>query len=106
LTQDSGAPEVPPGPSPCSLGAAQLDLHPEQKICTSLSRSGSVRAARLLAEIGDTRGHDHPHPHAVRLLARVRVNIIWACWTTNTPYDPDRHGALQRLLNQDQPSAA
>ena len=40
------------------------------------------------------RGHDHPH--AVRILARAWVDIIWTCWTTNTPYDPDRHGALQR----------
>ena len=50
------------------------------------------------------RGHDHPH--AVRVLARAWVDIIWACWTTNTPYDPDQHGALQRILNQDQPTAA
>jgi transposase len=82
----------------------QLDLHPDQLIFTSLPRSGRVRAARLLAEIGDARGHDHPH--AVRVLARAWVDIIWACWTTNTPYDPDRHRALQRILNQDQPAAA
>ena len=50
------------------------------------------------------RGHDHPH--AVRVLARAWVDIIWACWTTNTPYDPAKHGALQRILNQDQPTAA
>jgi transposase len=35
---------------------AQLDAHPDAAIFTSLPRSGSVRAARLLAEIGDTRG--------------------------------------------------
>jgi iron(III) transport system ATP-binding protein len=45
-------------------------------------------------------------PHAVRVLARAWVAIIWACWTTHTPYDPDRHGALPRILNQDQPKAA
>jgi hypothetical protein len=42
----------------------------------------------------------------VRILARAWINIIWKCWTTNTPYDPDRHGALQRLLKQDQTQAA
>jgi len=36
--------------------AEQLDVHPDAKIFTSLPRSGSVRAARLLAEIGDARG--------------------------------------------------
>ena len=34
----------------------QLDLHPDAPIFTSLPRSGRVRAARLLAEIGDARG--------------------------------------------------
>jgi hypothetical protein len=51
-----------------------------------------------------TGGHDHPH--AVRILARAWLGIIWKCWTTNTPYDPDRHGALQRLTKQDQLAAA
>lgn len=150
--------------------AEQLALHPDAPIFTSLPRSGRVRAARLLAEIGDARGRfptadslaclagvapstrqsgkvravtfrwgadqqlrdalcdfagdsvkanpwaaqlyrrardrGHDHPHAVRVLARAWVNIIWACWTTNTPYHPDQHRALQRLLNQDQPAAA
>jgi len=36
--------------------AAQLDAHPDAAIFTSLPRSGTVRAARLLAEIGDARG--------------------------------------------------
>lgn len=38
------------------------------------------------------------HPHAVRILARGWVRVIWACWTTDTPYDPSRHLGEQRLL--------
>ena len=38
------------------------------------------------------------HPHAVRILARGWVRVIWACWTTDTPYDPSRHRSEQRLL--------
>ncbi len=38
-----------------SIGA-QLDAHPDAPVFTSLPRSGTVRAARLLAEIGDARG--------------------------------------------------
>ncbi|WP_433366742.1 IS110 family transposase [Actinoplanes sp. CA-142083] len=143
-----------------------LALHPDRRIFTSLPRSGTVRAARLLAEIGDARGRfptaaslaclagvapstrqsgkarvvafrwavdkqlrdavcdfagdsrranpwaadlynrarnrGHDHPHAVRILAKAWLDIIWKCWTTNTTYDPDQHRALQRLLNQDQ----
>jgi transposase len=147
-----------------------LTVHPDRDIFTTLPRAGTVRAARLLAEIGDARGRfptpdslaclagvapstresgrtrvvafrwavdkqlrdavcdfagdsrranpwaadlyqrardrGHDHPHAVRILARAWLDIIWKCWTTNTPYDPDRHRALQRLINQDQPRAA
>jgi transposase len=49
------------------------------------------------------RGHDHPH--AVRILARAWLFTIWRCWQDNTAYDPAQHGALQRLL-QDQQQAA
>ena len=40
------------------------------------------------------RGHDHPH--AIRILARAWLYVLWHCWQDNTAYDPDRHGALQR----------
>jgi transposase len=147
-----------------------LALHPDQAVFTSLPRSGTVRAARLLAEIGDARGRfptpqslaclagvapstrqsgkitavtfrwgadkqlrdalcdfagdsrhanpwaadldtrararGHDHPHAVRILARAWAHVIWRCWHDHTPYDPAAHGALQRVLNQDQPTAA
>ncbi|MEO7421629.1 MAG: IS110 family transposase [Ornithinibacter sp.] len=36
--------------------AEQLAIHPDRHIFTSLPRSGMLRAARLLAEIGDARG--------------------------------------------------
>ena len=148
--------------------AEQLALHADAHIFTSLPRSGTVRAARLLAEIGDCRARfptpeslaclagvapstrqsgkvkhvgfrwaadkqlrdavcdfagdsrnanpwaadlynkartrGHTHPHAVRILGRAWIDIIWKCWTTNTPYNPDRHRALQHLLQQDQPT--
>jgi transposase len=150
--------------------AEQLALHTDRPIVTSLPRSGTVRAARLLAEIGDcrarfpdpesliclagvapstrqsgkhttvtfrwaadkqlrdavcdfaadtrranpwaakpyndaiARGKDHPH--ATRILARAWLYVIWHCWHDHAPYDPAKHRALQRLLNQDQPAAA
>lgn len=150
--------------------ARQLDIHPDAHIVTSLPRAGTVRAARLLAEIGDARGrfptadslaclagvapstrqsgkvkavtfrwgcdrelrdalcdfagdsrHDNPwaaelynrararnhdHPHAVRILARAWVDIIWRCWQDNLAYDPDQHRALQRVLNEHAAKAA
>jgi transposase len=37
------------------------------------------------------------HPHAIRILARGWVRVLWACWTTDTPYDPRRHRGEQLL---------
>jgi transposase len=38
------------------------------------------------------------HPHAVRILARAWVYVVWRCWQDRVPYDPARHGALQRVM--------
>jgi transposase len=47
------------------------------------------------------RGHDHPH--AVRVLARAWIRVIYRCWIDRAPYDPERHGAITRM---EQPMAA
>ncbi len=41
------------------------------------------------------RGKDHPH--ALRILGRAWLRIIWRIWQDHTPYDPTRHGSLNRL---------
>jgi len=140
----------------------QLALHADRHVFTSLPRSGTVRAARLLAEIGDcrarfptpeslaclagaapstrqsgkvravsfrwacdkqlrdavtdfagdsrraspwasdlynrARARGHDHPHAVRILARAWLFVIWHCWQDGAAYDPAQHHALQRIL--------
>ena len=145
--------------------ADALAAHPDAAIFTSLPRAGTVRAARLLAEIGDCRGRfptaaalaglagvtpstrqsghtrivafrwavdkqlrdaicdfagdsrkanpwagdlyqqararGKNHNHATRILARAWLSIIFKCWTTNTPYNPSQHRALQTILQQD-----
>ena len=142
--------------------AEQLALHPDEHIFTSLPRSGTVRAARLLAEIGDCRARfpnpealsclagvapstrqsgkmrtvgfrwaadnqlrdavcdfagdsrranpwaadlyqhatdrGHNHQHAVRILARAWLYVIWHCWQDGVGYDPNQHKAPQRVL--------
>jgi transposase len=146
-----------------------LALHPDAPIFTSLPRAGQLRAAALLAEIGDARGRypdagtlaaaggvcpftdesgkhrtvgfrfktdtklrraltdfaddsrraspwaadlysrararGRRHPQAVRVLARAWTAVIWRCWHDHQPYDPTRHGALNRL-QQDTAAAA
>jgi transposase len=129
--------------------------HPDQHIFASLPRSGTIRAASLLAEIGDCRerfptndalaalagacpstrqsgkrsqavfrwscskklraavmdfangsrmsdpwaaaiyaaatGRGCRHPHAIRILARAWLRIIWRCWQDGTAFDPALH---------------
>jgi transposase len=141
--------------------AEQLELHPDGALFQSLPRSGTLRAAALLAEIGDcrerfpspealaclagaapstrssgkhravgfrwaadkklrdalvdfagdsrranpwaadlyakARARGKSHPHAERILARAWCGVIWRIWQDRVPYDPERHGALQRL---------
>lgn len=41
------------------------------------------------------RGCDHPH--AVRILARAWVRVLWRAWVDGEPYDPERHGGALRV---------
>lgn len=140
---------------------AHLGEHPDEKIFTSLPRSGQINAAQMLAEWGDcrqaydspdsiaalagatpvtkesgkhravhfrwacnkrfrvaittfadnsrhesawaakvytdARARGHDHPHAIRVLARAWIRVIWRCWIDQVPYDPARHGNAIRL---------
>jgi transposase len=57
------------------------------------SRRGSPWAAHLYS---NARRRGIRHPHAIRILARAWLRVIWACWQTNTAYEPARHRAEQR----------
>jgi transposase len=41
------------------------------------------------------RGLDHPH--AIRVLGRAWLRVLWRCWQDEVPYDPAKHGNLIRL---------
>jgi transposase len=136
--------------------AEQLAGHPDRLVFQSLPRAGVVRAAKLLAEVGDARGRfptpdslaalagaapstrqsgrhrtvafrwacdkklrdavvdfaadsrraspwaqaiyqrhraaGKTHQHAVRILARAWLRVIWRCWQNHAPYNPALHG--------------
>jgi len=44
------------------------------------------------------RGRGADHPHAIRILGRAWTRVLWRCWQDGVPYDPARHGNLNRLL--------
>jgi transposase len=51
--------------------------------------------ARTIYEGARARGHRHPH--ALRVLGRAWLQVLWRCWQDGVPYDPEKHGALRRL---------
>jgi transposase len=56
----------------------------------------SRRASPWAAAIYDrarTRGYDHPH--AVRILGRAWLRVLWRCWQDRRPYDPQLHRGAQ-----------
>ncbi|MGH8697206.1 MAG: transposase, partial [Burkholderiales bacterium] len=59
------------------------------------SRHASAWAAHVYAK-ARARGCDHPH--AIRILARAWLRVIWRAWTDRKPYDPTEHRAAQALL--------
>jgi transposase len=37
------------------------------------------------------------HPHAIRILARAWIRVLWRAWWNSAPYDPNLHGAAMKL---------
>jgi transposase len=58
------------------------------------SRRGSSWAAAVYAR---ARARGCHHPHAIRILARAWVRVLWRCWQDRAPYDVTRHRAAQAL---------
>jgi transposase len=46
---------------------------------------------------GRARGRGCDHAHAIRVLGRAWVRVIYRMWQDGEPYDPARHGGLRRL---------
>jgi transposase len=61
------------------------------------SRHASPWAAQIY---NNARRAGKDHPHAVRVLARAWIRIIWRCWHDGVPYDPANHGAATTLNQQ------
>ena len=43
------------------------------------------------------RGRGCKHAHAVRILARAWVRVLWRAWQDGEPYDPASHAGAARL---------
>jgi transposase len=59
------------------------------------SRHASPWAAKVYAQALARTGR---HPHAVRILARAWIRVIWRIWQDGQAYDPAKHRGAVRLL--------
>lgn len=60
------------------------------------SRHASEWASDVYRRARD-RGCDHPH--AVRILARAWIRVLWRCWVDGVEYDPDKHLSARALTS-------
>ncbi len=61
------------------------------------SRHASPWAAKIYEQ---ARAAGKDHPHAIRILARAWIRVIWRCCLDGVPYDPAQHGAAATLAGQ------
>ena len=72
----------------------------DQKLRNALTdfADDSRHASPWAKDIYDrARARGKTHPHAVRILARAWIRIIWRCWQDSVPFEPARHRARQQL---------
>lgn len=74
--------------------AANTRARDALQIFADNSRHASRWAAALYE---DARARGKRHPHAVRILMRAWLRVMWACWHSDVAYDPTLHGAERRL---------
>jgi transposase len=79
----------------CFRWACNKNLRDAVGVLADASRHHNPWAADIYQR-ARARGHDHPH--AIRILGRAWLRIIWRLWQNGDAYDPQRHGSLNRLL--------
>ena len=93
-------------------GMAPVAVESGKRRAATFRRGCDHRLRAHFATLADSTRHWHPwahdvytrarrrgcdHPHAIRILGRAWARILWRCWQDQTPYDPARHGNLNRL---------
>jgi transposase len=79
----------------CFRWACNKTLRSAVSVLADSSRKHNPWAQKIYTD-AINRGHDHPH--ALRILGRAWLRIIWRLWQDGNAYDPTRHGNLNRLL--------
>ncbi|MCP9486188.1 MAG: IS110 family transposase [Gaiellaceae bacterium MAG52_C11] len=80
----------------CFRWACNKNLRDAVSVLADASRHHNPWANDIYHRRARARGHDHPH--AIRILGRAWLRIIWRLWQNRDTYDPQRHGNPNRLL--------
>jgi len=95
-----------------AAGMSPVAVESGKRKVASFRRACDKRLRRAFATLAESTRHHNPwakdiyrrargrgcdHAHAIRILGRAWVRVIWRMWQEGQPYDPARHGGLRRL---------
>jgi transposase len=93
-------------------GMSPVAIESGKRKAAAFRRACDKRLRDAVATLANTTRHHHPwakdvyrrarergldHPHAIRVLGRAWLRVIWRMWQDGVPYDPAKHGGLKRL---------
>lgn len=94
-------------------GMSPVALESGKRKPACFRRACDHRLRDAISTLADASRHHHPwaadtyararargcdHPHAIRILGRAWVRVIWRMWQDGITYDPAKHRGLQRLI--------
>jgi len=84
-----------PGPVAQAATARRGVWHQGPPVARRVADNSRHSSAWAAERYRQTRTRGARHPHAVRVVARAWIRVIWACWDTGTAYTPSRHRGEQ-----------
>jgi transposase len=94
------------------VGASPVTRASGKHRSVSFRHACNTKARKALTTFADNSRRDSPwaaqvyqrarergcrHPHAIRILARAWLRVIWACWHSERAYDPAQHRSARSL---------
>jgi transposase len=99
-----------------AAGMSPVAVESGKRKVAAFRRACDKRLRKALATLAESTRHHHPwakqiyrrarqrgcdHAHAIRILGRAWVRVIFRMWQDGLPYDPERHGGFKRLRSKE-----
>jgi hypothetical protein len=99
-----------------AAGMSPIAVESGRRKVASFRRACDKRLRRAFATLAESTRQHHPwakeiyrrarargcdHAHAIRILGKAWVRVIFRMWQDRLPYDPERHGGLSRLRSEE-----